>query len=70
MGHDLRRRRQVIPAVAVVLSGALRILPGGRLSTDAAGNQVYEWAGLTWRDQNVSAGWARYNFEGREGRDA
>ena len=79
---DLWRRREepvlvgiigtavVVVAVAVVLSGALRILPGGRVSTDAAGNQVYEWAGLTWRDQNVSAGWAKYNYEGLEGRDA
>ena len=79
---DLARRREepvlvgvigaalVVTIVAVTIAGALRILPGGHLDTDAAGVSSYRWMGLEWKRQNVAASWARYNYEGLEGRDA
>ncbi|MBS1839109.1 MAG: hypothetical protein JST64_15555 [Actinobacteria bacterium] len=60
----------VTVVVAVVIGGALRILPGGRLATDATGTSVYQWMGFTWHKLNPSASWARYNYEGLEARDA
>ena len=60
----------VVAVVGVVLGGALRILPGGVVTTDASGVTTYNWLGLKWHEQNVSAGWAKYNYEGLEGRDA
>jgi hypothetical protein len=60
----------VVALLAVVYGGALRILPGGKLATDAGGVTAYEWLGLRWIEQNVSSGWARYNYEGLEGREA
>lgn len=60
----------VTVVVAVVIGGALRILPGGSLTTEASGVQAYHWMGLSWHKLNPSAGWARYNYEGLEGRDA
>lgn len=79
---DLARRRDepvLVGVVAMVVvavlvgflyAGALRILPGGSVQTDAAGVTAYKWMGLTWHEQNVSASWAKYNYEGLEGRDA
>lgn len=79
---ELARRRQepvlvgvvgvvlVLAVVGVTYGGALRILPGGRLEADAAGVTTYRWAGLEWRKQNVSSSWAKYNYEGLEGREA
>ncbi|UDY35617.1 hypothetical protein [Dermatobacter hominis] len=60
----------VVALLAVLYGGALRILPGGQVTTDASGVTAYEWLGLRWTQQNVSSGWAQYNYEGLEGREA
>ncbi len=57
------------PALAVLfavvfLGMGLRTLPGGH--TDALGR--YHWYGLVGRDNNVSDGWARWNYLGYEAR--
>jgi hypothetical protein len=59
-------------AVVVALGGALRILPGGALVADPAGGgaQVYRWAGIDFAKQNISGGWALYNYQGLEEREA
>jgi len=56
----------VTVVVAVVIGGALRVLPGGSASADG----TYHWMGLTWHKLNPSAGWAKYNYQGLESRDA
>lgn len=60
----------VTVVVAVVIGGALRILPGGSIGPDASGASSYHWMGFTWHKLNPSAGWARFNYEGLERRDA
>ena len=81
---DLRRRQEepvmvsVIGAVVVVavvvlaLGGALRILPGGQLVADPAvpGGSAYRWMGIDFPKQNISGGWALYNYQGLESRPA
>ncbi len=56
--------------VVVALGGALRILPGGSLATAKDGTTTYRWMGLGWGKQNVASSWAKYNYEGLEGREA
>jgi hypothetical protein len=58
--------------VVVAIGGALRALPGGQLVADPAapGGQVYRWAGLDFPKQNISSGWALYNYQGLEEREA
>jgi hypothetical protein len=70
--HPYRRRMALaalpIAAILVTMVGVgmgLRTLPGGH--TDVADNS-YHWLGLTARDDNVSDGWAKWNFQGYEGR--
>ena len=61
---------RVLPIVAllgtfVAVGMTLRTLPGGR--TDTATN-TYRWLGLSARGDNVSDGWAKWNFAGYEAR--
>ena len=75
MVAELARRREepvlvgiigtavVVAVVGVVLGGALRILPGGVVTTDASGVTTYNWLGLKWHEQNVSAGRERRTGE-------
>lgn len=58
--------------VVVAIGGGLRVLPGGQLVADPAGTgaQIYRWAGIDFRKQNISGGWALYNYQGLEEREA
>jgi hypothetical protein len=81
---DLMRRREepvlvsvlslaaVFVVVVVAIGGALRVLPGGQLVTDPniAGGTTYRWLGFDFAKQNISGGWALYNYQGLEGRPA
>jgi len=79
---DLARRRRepvlvgvigaalALVVVVVALGGAMRILPGGTMVTAKDGSTAYRWMGLSWDKQNVGASWAKYNYEGLEGREA
>lgn len=80
---DLMRRREepvwvaatgavaVLVVVAVAIGGALRGLPGGQLVTDeASGATVYRWLGIDFDRVNNASGWALYNFQGLEQREA
>jgi len=71
--HRERGRRLVLralPAAGLVVTlvwvgMGLRTLPFGRV--DVSDNS-YHWFGLTARADNVSDGWAKWNFQGYEGR--
>ncbi len=81
---DLRRRSEepvsvdivgLVAAFAVVLvalAGSMRALPGGSMVVDAAapGGSTYQWLGIKFPKQNISGGWALYNYQGIEGREA
>jgi hypothetical protein len=80
---DLQRRREEPVAVsavgaavgavvlAVAIGGSLWSLPGGRVVADAAtGGSTYRWLGIDFPKQNISSGWALYNFQGMEQREA
>jgi hypothetical protein len=81
---DLMRRREepawvsvtaaaaVVVLVVVALGGALRILPGGSVVADPAvsGGSAFRWMGIDFPKQNISGGWALYNYQGLEGRPA
>jgi len=79
---DIRRKRNepvwvgitgvvvVLSVMLVSLAGALRVLPGGQPVTDASWTSTYKWLGLSFPKQNISSGWAYYNFQGLESRPA
>jgi hypothetical protein len=80
---DLQRRREepvgasvigtVVACVvlAVAIGGSLWALPGGRVVADAAtGGTAFRWLGISFPKQNISSGWALYNFQGMEQREA
>ncbi len=81
---DVRREREepawvdvtglvvVFAVMLVSLAGALRILPGGQVVADPSGSgaSTYQWLGLGFPKQNISSGWAYYNFQGLESRPA
>ncbi len=81
---DMRREREepawvdvtglvvVFAVMLVSLAGALRILPGGQVVADSSGSgaSTYQWLGLGFPKQNISSGWAYYNFQGLESRPA
>ncbi len=73
VGHRPEVRRGVhaaaalvaLVAVLCVVGMGLRTLPGGHIDT---ADNSYHWLGLTAREDNVSDGWAKWNFQGYEGR--
>jgi len=55
----------------VVLGFRYQALPGGRVSTDSAGQSSYSWGPLSASaNRGFSDGWARWNFTGYEGKAA
>ncbi len=62
----------VFVVMAVSLAGALRVLPGAQNVADPSGSGAtsYQWLGITFPKQNISSGWAYYNFQGLESRPA
>lgn len=80
---DLMRRRDepvwvgatgavaALLVVAVAIGGALRGLPGGQYVTDeATGGTTFRWLGIDFDKANNASGWALYNFQGLEQREA
>ena len=61
----------VVVALAVVLLGGMRLLPGGQSVPDPAdpSSSVYRWAGLNF-ESSIVKDWARWNYEGLEGKPA
>ncbi len=61
----------VVVALAVVLLGGMRLLPGGESVSDPAdpSSSVYRWAGLNF-ESSIVKDWARWNYEGLEGKPA
>jgi hypothetical protein len=62
----------VFLVVLIALGGALRALPGGSVVSDPAvtGGSTYRWLGIDFPKQNISGGWALYNYMGLEQREA
>ncbi len=81
---DLRRRTEepvwvsvagasvAVLLVLVALGGSLQALPGGGVVADPAvpGGSAYRWMGIDFPKQNISGGWALYNYQGLESRPA
>lgn len=61
----------VVVALAIVLFGSFRALPGGESVTDPAdpSSSVYRWGGLNF-EPSIMRDWARWNYEGLEGKPA
>ena len=61
----------VVVALAVVLLGGMRLLPGGESVPDPSdpSSTVYRWGGLNF-ESSIVKDWARWNYEGLEGKPA